>query len=133
MVIALLAATFAIALVVSGLAAWLFAQPIRRVMEHIVPDAISGAWIRYLLFAVFVVGIAGGVGVRRIERYIAPTDPEATALALTGERWVLEIYSTIAGSLGAIAWMLLVFFLFALVAYVIVRAMELKRGGGEGA
>ncbi len=43
---------------------------------------------------------------------------------LTTDRWVLEIYRTIVGTLQATAWMLLVVFLVALIAFVIVRAFE---------
>ncbi len=42
----------------------------------------------------------------------------------------MELYRTIIGTLQGIAWMLLVFFVFALVAYVIVRAFELKKKNG---
>jgi hypothetical protein len=35
------------------------------------------------------------------------------------------------GTLQGVAWMLLVFFIFALIAYVIVRAFELKRKSSE--
>ncbi len=132
MFISLLAVTFLIALVVSALVALLFARPVKRIMHRIVPDEISEAWVRYLTFAIFVVGIGGGVRIEQLERYITPRDPEIGVLALTGERWVIEVYSTIIGTLGAIAWMLLVFFVFALVAYVIVRAFEMKRQYREG-
>ena len=43
------------------------------------------------------------------------------------ERWILEVYRTIIESLQGIAWMLLVFFVAALIAYVVVRLGELKR------
>ena len=49
-------------------------------------------------------------------------------MELTFERWVLEIYRTVIETLQGIAWMLLVFFVFALVAYVVVRVAELKLG-----
>lgn len=42
---------------------------------------------------------------------------------------MLEVYRTIIETLQGIAWMLLVFFVVALVAYVIVRLSELKRTG----
>jgi flagellar biosynthesis/type III secretory pathway M-ring protein FliF/YscJ len=41
----------------------------------------------------------------------------------------LEIYRTIIGTLQSNAWILLLFFLFALIAYVIVRGMETRRQG----
>jgi len=127
MFISLLVVTFVIALVVSGLIVLLFARPVKRIMARIVPDDISAAWVRYLTFAIFVVGIGGGVRINQIERYVTPQDKDMGVLALTSERWVIEVYSTVIGTLGAIAWMLLVFFVFALLAYVIVRAFEAKR------
>jgi hypothetical protein len=39
---------------------------------------------------------------------------------------MFEAFRAIVGTLQGIAWMLLVFFVFALIAYVIVRAFELK-------
>jgi hypothetical protein len=126
MFISLLVVTLLIALAVSALVAVLFSRPVKRIMQRIVPDEISQAWVRYLTFAIFVVGIGGGVRIRDLERYITPRTPELGILELTAERWVIEVYSTIIGTLGAIAWMLLVFFVFALVAYVIVRVFEMK-------
>jgi len=43
---------------------------------------------------------------------------------LTTERWLLEIYETVIGTLSSVTIMLLVFFVFALIAYVIVRIFE---------
>jgi hypothetical protein len=128
MVIGLLGITLLVGLAVSTLAVLLFKRPVRRIMERIIPDRISAAWVRYLIFAMYVVGLAGGVNVRRIDRYLSPTEPEGQVLELTRDRWVMEVYSTAIGSLGAITWMLLVFFVFALVAYVVVRAVEMRRG-----
>ena len=48
-------------------------------------------------------------------------------IAMTTERWVLEVYRTVIETLQGIAWMLLAFFAVALLAYVIVRLSELKR------
>ena len=129
MVVGLLGVTFLVALAVATLAALLFTQPIRRIMERIVQDRISGAWVRYLIFAMYVVGVAGGVNVRQINRYLSPEEVGGQVLQLTRERWVVEIYSTAIGSLAAITWMLLVFFVFALIAYVVQRAVEGRRGG----
>ena len=86
--------------------------------------------MRYLKFAILVVGISAGVRIYELEKYITPQhwDKEAKIVQLTNERWVLEIYRTVIESLQGIAWMLLVFFVFALIAYVIVRIAELKRG-----
>ena len=47
-------------------------------------------------------------------------------IELTQERWVLEIYRTIIETLQGLAWMMLVFFMVSLIAYVIVRWSEVK-------
>ena len=54
----------------------------------------------------------------------------AEPLTLTAERWTLEIYRTIIESLQSLAWMYLVVFLFALIAYVIVRIAERRKREG---
>jgi hypothetical protein len=127
MLIGLLVVTLAVTLLTATVAALVFIRPIRRILQRIVGDDLSAAWVRYLVFAMFVVGAGGGVNIRQIERYITPQGPEAQVLALTRERWIIEVYSSAIGALGAITWMLLVFFVFALVAYVVVRSLEMRR------
>lgn len=128
MFISLLVITFLIAAFVSFLVARLFRKSISSILERIVGDDFSSGWWRYLTFAIYVVGISGGVRVWDLEKYITPRPEEAEAIILNAERWTLEIYRTVIGSLQSIAWMLLVFFVFALIAYVIVRGMEMKHG-----
>jgi hypothetical protein len=120
----LLATTFAISLVLSISVAWFFDKPVARVIQRIVRDDIASAWSRYIRFAVIVVGIGSGVQIRAMERFLPSAEDKI--IALTPERWTLEVYRAVTGSLGGIAWMLLVFFLFALVAYVIVRFAETR-------
>jgi len=117
MFITLLVVTFLIAAAASAVIALLFSRPINKILSR-------------LLFAIYVVGISGGVRVWDIERYITP-DREGQILALNSDRWVIEIYKTIIGALQSAAWMLLIFFLFALLAYVIVRGFEWKRTTGS--
>ncbi|HWP18201.1 MAG TPA: hypothetical protein VNO84_03670 [Burkholderiaceae bacterium] len=128
MFLILLLVTFAIAVGVSFLVVRLFAQPIDGILKRIIADDISHAWLRYLKFATYVVGISKGVRVWELERYISPQphDDKARVLELTADRWVLEVYRTVIETLQGIAWMLLVFFVFALIAYVIVRVFEFK-------
>ena len=131
MFFSLLFATFAIALVVSLIVVRAFSRPVAAILDRIISDQISGAWHRYITFAALVVGVSGGVRIYSLERYIQPeTAPEgqpAAPLVLTGERWTLEIYRTIIESLQSLAWMYLVVFLFALIAYVIVRIAERRK------
>lgn len=127
MFIVLLVVTFAIAVFVSFLVVRLFRKSITTILGRIVAEEISEAWSRYLTFAIYVVGVSGGVRVWDLEKYITPRPEEAAAIVLNAERWTLEVYRTVIGTLQSIAWMLLVFFVFALIAYVIVRGLEAKR------
>lgn len=126
MFITLLLVTFVIATVVALIVAAWFANPIRRILGQIVDEEISFAWTMYVRFAVLVVGISSGVRIFQLERYINPTyGPEnSEILQLTRDRWVLEIYRTIIGTMQGIAWVLLIFFVVALLALVIVRVGE---------
>lgn len=132
MFFSLLIATFLIAALTSTLVVRVFNRPVKAILERIINDAISAAWHRYITFAAFVVGISGGVRIYALERYIQPLTPPGSDVepfipALTPERWTLEIYRTIIECLQSMAWMYLVVFLFALVAYVVVRIAERKK------
>jgi hypothetical protein len=128
MFITLLVATFIISFVVSTIVVLFFSRPLDKILDRIISDQISGAWSKYLKFAIYVTGISSGVRIWDLEKYITKSQvyKDAEIVQLTTERWVLEVYRTIIGTLQGVAWMLLVFFVFALVAYVIVRVFEMK-------
>lgn len=127
----LLIATFLIAAFTATIVVGVFNKPVKAILERIINDSISAAWHRYITFAAFVVGISGGVRIYSLERYIQPqiaADGRTVPLpVLTSERWTLEIYRTVIECLQSMAWMYLVVFLFALVAYVVVRIAERKK------
>jgi len=128
MFVLLLAVTFVIALVVSFIVARVFNKPLVSILGRIINDEISNAWVKYLKYAIYVVGISAGVRVWQLQEYINPTAPDKAAPPpLDSNHWILEIYQTIIGALQGIAWLLLVFFVFAMIAYVIVRVFEAKR------
>ena len=126
MFLALLLVTFALALIVSCVVALLFSRSIRRILERIVAPDLAGAWHRYLIFALYVVGVSGGVRIWSLEQYINPRDPKTPPLVLTTDRWTLEVYRTVIETLQSVAWMLLVVFIFLLLAYVVARGLELR-------
>lgn len=126
MFVTLLSVTFLIAVATSTVAAWLFAPAIRKILNRLVSNELASSWQRYILFAIYVVGISGGVRVWDLEKYITP-DKDGQLITLNSDRWLIEVYKTIIGALQSVAWMLLVFFLFALIGYVVVRGFELKR------
>ncbi|MEN3293660.1 MAG: hypothetical protein V7642_2913 [Burkholderiales bacterium] len=130
MFLMLLLATLLVASGVSAAVMVAFTKPLDAILRRIIADEISTAWLKYLKFAILVVGISAGVRLYQVEKYVTPArvDRGAMAAELTFERWVFEIYRTVIETLQGIAWMLLVFFVFALVAYVVVRLAELKLG-----
>lgn len=132
MIVTLLAVTFVIALAVSLFLAALFRKPARAIMQRIVADDLGDAWVRYLSLAIVVIGVSGGVQVWNLEKYLNPAKDQPP-LVLNGDRWVLEIYRTIIGTAQAITWMLLIFFVFALIAFVLVRNAERRQAGGRSA
>ena len=126
MFLLLIGVTFILSLLVCLVVARLFAKPIDAILAKIVADDVAFAWSYYLKFAIYVTGVSGGASVYYLENFLrAPTD-EFIPPDLTLDRWVLEVFRAIIGSLQSIAWMLLVFFVFALIAYVIVRVFELR-------
>ena len=121
----LLFATFIVALVVSFLVMRLFTKPVDSVLRRIIADEISAAWSKYMKFAILVVGVSAGVPLRDLEKYINPAlGREVQTASLSFDRWIFEFYRAAIETLQGIAWMLLVFFAFALIAYVIVRLGE---------
>lgn len=123
----LLLVTFLVSLGISVITVRLFDKPIAQILNRIIADDLGVAWHRYITFAAYVVGISGGVRLYELEQYVSARHKDTEILALTGETWTLEVYRTVIGTLQSIAWMLLVVFVIALVAFVIVRAFELRR------
>lgn len=128
----LLVVTFAIAALVCFVVARLFDKSLRQILDRLVASELAGAWHRYLIFALWVVGISGGVRVWSLEQYILPRGPNNPALELTPDRWTLEVYRTVIGTLQSLAWMLLLVFIFLLIAYVIARGQQLRAGATSG-
>jgi hypothetical protein len=128
MFLTLLLVTFLISVFVSFLVVWLFRGPIDRILKRIIADEISEAWVTYITFGLYVVGISSGVRIYELERYITkPPLRDAEILSLTSERWVLEVYRTVISVLQGLAAVLLLFFIVALIAFVIVRIVEVRK------
>lgn len=132
MFMSLFVVTFVVAAAMCFLVTVLFRKSIGAILAQLVSQEIAGAWRRYLTFAIYVVGISGGVRVWGLERYIAPR-PQEMGIILNADRWTLEVYRTVIETLQVLAWMLLVFFLLALIAYVIVQAREPTESSGRAA
>lgn len=127
MFLTMLLVTFLVAAFIAWVVVTIFNKPVTRILGRLIPEEISLGWLKYVKFAIYVVGISGGVRVGSLEKYISPGEDNVTPLVLTTERWILELYRTVIGALQSISWMLLVFFIFTLIAYVIVRGREMKQ------
>lgn len=123
MFISLLLVTFLIASVTSFVVARTFQGPVAAILTRVVADELALAWQRYVVFAIYLVGINGGVRIWHLEQYVAAG---RSAPVLNSDRWALEVYRTLIGTLQSIAWALLAFFAAALVAYLVIRAIELR-------
>lgn len=130
----LLLTTFGIALLVSWLTSRFFANPAAAILKRVIQDGIALSWLTYLKFALLVVGVSGGVRIRDLERFVSTPayNEKAEVLALTAERWTLEVYRTVIGTLQGLAWVLLLFFVVALVGFIVVRLIETLRRNREG-
>lgn len=123
----LLIVTFLVALLVCYIVSKLFNDSIYKILQLIVPEAINEAWLKYIKFAIYVVGISGGVRVWDLEKYITSRYDNREIVQLTAERWTLEIYRTLIGSLQSIATVLLIFFIFTLIAYVVLKIFSSRK------
>jgi hypothetical protein len=132
----LLLLTLGVALATSLLIVSLFRKPIRQILDRIIGEEIASGWHRFLLFAIFVVGVSSGVQIWKLEQYVhperhAPQGGAVPPLTLDGASLGLEIYRTIIQTLQGVAWALLVFFVVALIAFAIIRRGETRPAGPD--
>ena len=131
MFITLLIVSFITSFLVCVIVSELFKKPIESILQRLIAEDIYSAWSRYLTFAIYVVGISGGVRIWELEKYITPRIQGQQATDLNLDRWTLETYRTIIGTLQSTAWMLLMFFISALLAYVVLKGVEVYKAGRE--
>ncbi len=125
--ITLLFVTFAISLATSLAVSQLFRRSVNGILVRILDADVGLAWAQYIRFAIVVTGVGSGVNLYKVEQYITAQFAEERLVELTPAHWVLECYRSLIGTLQGITWMLLVFFVFTLIAFVIVRVFELRQ------
>ena len=118
MFLTLLGVTLLISVGVSFLVVRVFRRPIDKILKRIIADEISEAWVTYITFGLYVVGISSGVRIYELERYVTEAPiRNAEVLALTRDRWILEVYRTIISGLEGLAAVLLAVAVALLVAF----------------
>lgn len=127
---ALLIVTLGVALLTSVLVARFFSDAVLKILKSIIGPELAEAWRKYMSFAIVVVGVSGGVRIWDLEKFV-PNGRES-ALELNGVRWTIQIYRTVIDTLSQIAWVMLLFFLCTMVAYVIMRAVEARANERNG-
>ena len=122
MFVLLLIVTFTIALAASFVVARTFNHPLAGIIARLIPDELALAWHRYIVFGLYLIGVNGGVRIWEFEKYVLPIGAAKETLLLTPDRWALEAYRTLMGTLRSIAAVLLLLFVVFLFAYLIVRS-----------
>ena len=85
------------------------------------------SWEKFIIFALFVVGISSTVNPHRLEKYVLKRHTDQIITELSPDAWFLEIYQTILTVLSSLSVALMSFFIIALIAFTIVRGLELKK------
>lgn len=127
MFISLLLTLLVIALFLTSIVVAGFRRPIAGIFNRLIGESMSDAWVRFLTFALYVVGISSAVRSYRLDKFVAKQFKDAVLTELNLNTWILEIYESVRSVLGGLAWSLMSFFTIALIAFIIVRAFELKR------
>ena len=128
MFISLMMASLVLSAVVCYAVNFVFKGTIKKLLYKVVSEDLASAFHRYLQFAIFVIGIGGGVRLFELEKYINPTktmpDGKIVPIILDSDRWVLEMVRTVIETLQSIAWLLFFFFIVILIAYLIVSSRQ---------
>lgn len=119
---AILASVFVAALAVSGFATLAFSVSVDEVLKRLLPAELAAAWSRYVKFALFTASFIGGLRLQELGALVSRGQGDGARLA--ADQGLVEVYRTIAGSLGAAAWTLLAFFAGTLCVYGAARVYE---------
>ncbi len=101
----------------------IFKKPLQNILKGLFPEEIYEGWYRYIIFAIYIVGISSGVKIWKINEYIE------NAAELTKTKFFISIYDSLIQAFMGTVWLLFVFFMFTMIAYVIVRLVERKKEG----
>lgn len=123
----LIIGNFILVLAVSLLVMKVFSKSVDRILQRIIKDDISLEWSKYIKFSALVVGISSGMPTYSLSQYLPNENVEKfKPLVLTSERMVLEIYQTVIETLQGMAYAYCLFFVIALLAYVVIKRGEYK-------
>lgn len=70
MFISLLIALLSIALLITSVVVLAFRKPIQGIFNRLIGESVSEAWVRFLIFALYVAGISSAVQAYRLDKYV---------------------------------------------------------------
>ncbi len=130
MFVSLFVVSFLVALALSAAIAWISREAINSILRRFVADTVVRAGFeKYVMFAMVVAGMGGGVQVRTLQEYISASTATKAALeaGVTQEFWVMELYRTVMGTLEGVAGVLLVCIALALIAPLVFPKLKRER------
>ncbi|HOD55527.1 MAG TPA: hypothetical protein PKJ08_13445 [Candidatus Cloacimonadota bacterium] len=127
MLFILLISTFSVGFIVALIVTLFFKKPIAKILKRLIDDDIYESWVKYMIFAIYVVSISSGVNLWKIERYIYPLDKDNPVYEITSSALGFEVYRSAINSLTSLAWLLLVFYIIALITFVIKKLFENRK------
>ena len=123
MFILLLLIDLILAVTISYLVIKIFDKSISGIIKKVVPEDISTGWILFLKLAIYLVGVSGGVNMFKLEEFLNIRSNQP----LSYSYFFLELYRIVFETLKSIAWLLLAFFIVALIAYFVAKTLDIKK------
>lgn len=121
MFITLLFVSLILAAAISFAVVYSFRRPLRGILERIVGSDVADHWYRFTSFVFYIVGVAYGVDMNRIERYIQKSHKDEITPSLDTEAWIFELYQVIERTLGGLARAMVTVLILGLIAVVVLR------------
>lgn len=113
--------------VITILVVLFFKKYIQAILKRLIGEPLYKSWEKFIIFALFVVGISSTVNPHRLEKYVLKRNTDQIITELSADAWFLEIYQTMLTVLSSLSVSLMSFFIIALIAFIIVRGLELKK------
>lgn len=128
MIIILLIGSLVIALSVSGGFTYLVGKSLKGVLTQIVGEESVKHWHRFALFTIYASGLARGIDTHRLRYELQKPNSPGNSIAMTIEKWILELYRVAEDSLAGVMIASFAIFGLSLIAYVIVKGFQSRQG-----
>jgi len=120
MFISFLIANLLVAILVCAVIALPFRSSLLKYLKSRFSEEASVVWARYLVLAIFIIGISVGTRVWDLEKFVSSTD----SIVLTPDLAALEIYKTTIATLQIVATLLFVILVVAWISSLIKKNRE---------